>query len=139
MVSTELRRAAAIFLQERGLSERRSCVLIGLSRSGLRYQAHPRDDSNLAERLREIALRHKRYGYRRALALLRRDQLKVNHKCVDRLWKQIDLHCPVRRKRSQPSGSVPQEATHSNHVWTYDFISDTTADSRTLPKLFNVG
>jgi putative transposase len=134
MVSTELRRAAVSFLKERGLSERRSCVLAGLSRSGLRYQAHPQDDNDLRERLPEIGRRHKRYGYRRALALLRRDQLKVNHKRVHRLWKQIGLQCPVRRKRkrSQRPGSVPQEATHPNHVWTYDFVFDTTSDSRTL-------
>ncbi len=121
-------------MKERGLSERRSCLLIGLSRSGLRYQAHPRDDGGLRERLREIAWRHKRYGYRRALALLRRDHLKVNHKRVHRLWKEIGLQCPVRRKRkrSQHSGSVSQEATHPNHVWTYDFVLDRTSDSRTL-------
>ena len=85
MVSTELRRGAVSFLKERGLSERRSCVLARVSRSGLHYQAHPRDDSDLRERLREIARRHKRDGYRRALALLWRDQLKVNHKHVHRL------------------------------------------------------
>lgn len=61
MVSTELRRTAVNFLKERGLSERRSCVLAGVSRSGLRYQAHSRDDGDLAERLREIARRHKHY------------------------------------------------------------------------------
>jgi len=134
MVSTELRRAAVSFLKERGLSERRSCVLAGVSRSGLRYRAHPRDNTDLAERLREIARRHKRYGYRRALALLRRDRLEVNHKRVHRLWKQIGLQCPVRRKRkrSEHPGSVPQEATHPNHVWTYDFVFDTTSDGRTL-------
>ena len=27
---------------------------------------------------------------------------------------------------------MPQEALHPNHVWTYDFIFDTTSDSRTL-------
>jgi putative transposase len=134
MVSTELRRAAVSFLRERGLSERRGCVLAGVSRSGLRYQAHPRDDNDLAERLREIARRHKRYGYRRALALLRRGQLKVNHKRVYRLWKQIGLQCAVRRKRKRSlhPGSAPQEATHPHHVWTYDFVFDTTSDTRTL-------
>jgi putative transposase len=134
MVSTELRRAVVSFLKERGLSERRSCVLAGLSRSGLRYQAHPRDNTDLAERLREIACRHKRYGYRRALALVCRDQLKVNHKRVHRLCKQIGLQCPVhrKRKRSQHSGLMPQEATRPNHIWTYDFVLDTTSDSRTL-------
>jgi putative transposase len=66
--------------------------------------------------------------------LLRRGQLKANHKRVHRLWKQIGLQCPIRRKRkrSQHSGSVPQEATHPNHDWTYDLVFDTTSDSRTL-------
>jgi putative transposase len=27
---------------------------------------------------------------------------------------------------------VPEEATHPSHVWTYDFVFDTTSDSRTL-------
>ena len=88
MVSTELRRAAVSFLKERGLSERRSCVLAGVSRSDLRYQAYPWNDNDLAERLREIAGRHKSYGYRRALALLRRGHVKVNHKRMHRLWKR---------------------------------------------------
>jgi len=70
MVSTELRRVAVSFLKERGLSEPRSCLLAGVSRSGPRYQAHPRDDSDSVVRLSEIARRHKRYGYRRAPALL---------------------------------------------------------------------
>jgi putative transposase len=30
---------------------------------------------------------------------------------------------------------VPQEANHPNHVWTYDFVFDTTSDSRTLKLL----
>jgi len=134
MVSTELRRTAVGFLKERGLSERRSCVLTGLSRSGLRYHAQPRDDTDLTERLREIARRHKRYGYRRALALLRRERLQVNHKRVHRLWKQVGLQRPVhrRRRRGQHPGAVPQEATHPNHVWTYDVVFDTTSDGRTL-------
>jgi putative transposase len=70
MVSTQLRRQAVSFLKERGLSERRSCVLVRLSRSSLHYVTHPRDDLDLEQRLREIARKHKRYGYRRALAML---------------------------------------------------------------------
>jgi putative transposase len=125
---------AVIFLKQRGLSERRSCVLIGLSMSGLPYQAHPRGDSDLAERLRQITQRHKRYGYRQALALLRRDQINVNHKRVHRLWKQNGLQCPTRckRKRSQHPGSVPLEATYPNQILTYDFVFDTTFDRHTL-------
>src|SRR5450759_5810033 len=54
MVSTQLRRKAVSFLKERGLSERRSCVLAGKSRSSLHYITHPSDDRELEQSLREI-------------------------------------------------------------------------------------
>jgi putative transposase len=134
MVSTQLRRQAVDFLKRRGLSERRSCVLARLSRSSLHYVARPRDDGNLEQRLREIAWKHKRYGYRRALALLRRDQVVVNHKRVQRVWKSAGLRCPIHKKRQRRSHAepVPQEALYPNHVWTYDFLFDVTADGRVL-------
>ena len=123
MVSTQLRRQAVSILKERGLSERRSCVLAGKSRSSLHYVTHPRDDRDLEQRLREIAREHKRYGYRRALAVLRRDHLVVNHKRVQRLWQKAGLRCPVGRKhpRRNHAEPVPQEARYPDHVWTYDF------------------
>ena len=134
MVSTQLRRQAVDFLKRRGLSERRSCVLVKLSRSSLHYVAHPRDDGNLEQRLREIARKHKRYGYRRAWALLRREQVVVNHKRVHRVWKHAGLGCPVHKKRPRRSHTepVPQEARYPNHVWTYDFVFDATMDGRAL-------
>jgi putative transposase len=134
MVSTQLRRQAVSFLKEGGLSERRSCVLAGLSRSSLHYITHPSDDRDLEQRLREIARKHKRYGYRRALAVLRRDHLIVNHKRVQRLWRKAGLRCPVRKKRVRRNQAepVPQEARYPDHVWTYDFVFDVTTDGRTL-------
>ena len=134
MVSTQLRRQAVSCLKARGLSERRSCVLAGLSRSSLRYVAQPRDDRDLEQRLREIAGKHQRYGYRRALAVLRREHLVVNHKRVQRLWRKAGLRCSVRKKqlRRQPAEQVPQEARSPDQVWTYDFVFDVTADGRTL-------
>ena len=134
MVSTQLRRQAVGFLKERGLSERRGCVLAGLSRSSLHYGAHPRADRDLEQRLREIARKHKRYGYRRALAVLRREHLVVNHKRVQRLWRQAGLRCPVRKKhlRRTQAAQVPQEARYPDHVWTCDFVFDVPADGRPL-------
>ena len=38
MVSPQARREQAAFLQERGLSVRRACGLIGLARSGMTYR-----------------------------------------------------------------------------------------------------
>ena len=57
-------------MHEKGLSLRRSCALIGFERSSLYYRARPRDDSELIEKLKVIAKRFKRFGYRRAHALI---------------------------------------------------------------------
>ena len=77
-MSPAQRRDAAQFLIEHGLSQRRSCALAGISRSAWRYQPQARDEAAVIERLREIARANKRYGYRRAAVLLRREQ-KVGH------------------------------------------------------------
>jgi putative transposase len=133
-VSPALRRSAAQFLMDRGLSQRRSCGLVGISRSAWRYQPQARDDAAVIERLREIARANKRYGYRRAAVLLRREQ-PINRKRVQRLWQLAGLQVPARRKRrprpAEPK-RAPLQAEYPNHVWTYDFMEDATADGRKL-------
>jgi len=140
-VSPAQRRVAAQVLIDAGLSQRRSCALVGLSRSTLRYQPKARDDAAVIEKLRKIARANKRYGYRRAAALLRREQ-PVNHKRVQRLWQAAGLQRPVvRRKprqRVQEPNRTPLQAEHPNHVWTYDFMEDSTADGRKLRVLILV-
>lgn len=133
-MSPTQRREAARFLRERRLSERCACALVGLSRMGLRYE--PRwqaKNEELAQRLRDIAGKRKRYGYRRAWSTLRREGEHVNRKRVHRLWKQEGLS--VRRRKRPPrmkGGAVPLRAERPNHVWTYDFMQDATADGRRL-------
>jgi putative transposase len=110
--------------------------LARISRSSFRYSRHPRDDTQLAERLRTEAKRHPRYGYRRVWVLLRRKQ-RVNLKRVYRVWRAQGLCLPRRRpkKPRHGDGAVPCQATHPNHVWTYDFIHDACINGRKLKML----
>jgi len=127
-----------VVLKGKGISERQACRLVGIGRSSLRYEPHPRDDEKLTERLKQIARTRKRYGYRRAWALLRREGEVVNHKRVWRLWRQEGLQVPHRRrrgKRLKPRGEVPSKALYPDHVWAYDFIHDACEDGRTLKML----
>jgi putative transposase len=73
-----------------GLSERRSCQLAGISRTGARYQ-NRRQDRELTARIVELAQAHPRYGYRRIEVLLRREGEAINHKRVWRLWQEAGL------------------------------------------------
>ena len=99
-----------------------------------RYRSTRPPDTALEERIRTLAGQHPRYGYLRIWALLRRAGQAVNRKRVHRLWRKLKLQVPRRRKKKRyvSSGQVPLRAEHPNHVWTWDFIYDTTADGRTL-------
>jgi transposase InsO family protein len=116
------------------VSERRSCELIGISRSSYRYEPTTKEtDAALAAKLREIAEENRVAGYRTAWAYLRREGMKVNHKRVYRIWKEEGLSTPRKKRRVRKKGSsVPLAATHPNHVWTYDFVHDRTVNGQPL-------
>jgi len=108
--------------------------LTKVSRSVRQYRSVSQPDTTLEERIKALAGQHPRYGYLRIWALLRREGRLVNRKRVHRLWRKLKLQVPRRRKKKRyvSSGQVPLRAECPNHVWTWDFIYDTTADGRTL-------
>jgi putative transposase len=120
------RREGVQFLVAHGLAQRRACMLLQLQRSTFNYQARPERNVGLVEEVHELAQRHPRYGYRRVWALLRRRGRRVNRKHVHRLWKRAKLQVrKVTRKRGPArAASVPVQALHPGHVWTYDFLHD---------------
>lgn len=118
-----------------GLSERRGCAVIGIGRSSVGYRPHSSGDDDLLKRLKQLALRHPRYGYRRAWALLKREGENINPKKVLRLWRKAGLTLKrrpsrVRRKGHRVEG--PLRAAHPRHVVTYDFMFDWASDGKRL-------
>lgn len=129
-------------VERRGCSQRRACRLVRLPRRTARYTAKVRvDEAELVKRLKEIAVKHRRFGYRRAWAMLRRDKVRVNPKRVYRLWKKEGLlvRRPVKKKRlvetRQEKQLPPVEARYPDHVWTVDFVADQTVTGRKLRML----
>lgn len=64
----------------------------------------------------------------------------MNHKRVERLWRQEGLKVPKRQPKRQrlwlAEGSCLRlRPTHTNHVWSYDFVADRTSDGRSLRML----
>ena len=91
-------------------------------------------------RIVALATRFGRYGYRRITALLKQEGWRVNHKRVERLWRQEGLkvpqHQPKRGRLWLADGwVVRRRAERPNHVWSYDFVFDRTADGRPLRML----
>lgn len=96
-----------------------------IQRSTLQYQPRPDRNAELRTTIQDLAQQHWRYGYRRIYRLLRRRGQVVNRKRVQRLWQRAKLQVRRRaRKRRRPTNPPPQQATHPNHVWTYDFVKD---------------
>jgi hypothetical protein len=84
------------------VSERRACEVLSQPRSTQRRKrCVPSDEPRLLKRIVELASDYGRDGYRRVTALLRYEGWAVNHKRVDRLWRQEGLKVPQK----QPDGS----------------------------------
>jgi putative transposase len=124
--------------QRFAISERRACRALGLPRSSHRYVAvKKKGEQALVNRVKELAKANPRYGHRRVCALLRREGWRVNRKRIQRLWRREGLRVPrAQRKRSRLGGSengcVRRRAEYKNHVWSYDFTMDQTADGKRL-------
>ena len=65
--------------------------------------------------------------------MLRREGWRVNHKRVERIWRQEGLKVPKKQpKRGRlwlnDGSCVRLRAEKKDHVWSYDFVQDRTAD-----------
>ena len=114
------------------VSERRACEVIGQPRSTQRYDKQiPEDEELLRQRIIELASEYGRYGYRRVTGLLRNEGWIVNHKRVQRIWREEGLKVPQKQpKRGRlwlNDGSVVRlRPLFPKHVWSYDFMEDRT-------------
>jgi transposase InsO family protein len=123
------------------VSQRRACEVLGQVRSTQRRPRKIREDEpGLVKRMVELATQYGRYGYRMIAALLRDEGWRVNHKRIERLWRQEGLKVPAKqpkRRRLWLSGGscVRLRPTHVDHVWSYDFVSTRTSDGRVVRML----
>ena len=97
------RAAAAAVRKDHELSERRACRLVGISRMAARREPRRREDGRLRERLMALAAERRRFGYRRLHALLWREGWAVNHKRVERLYREERLKLRRRTKKRVPT------------------------------------
>ena len=104
------------------VSECRACRVLGQVRRTQRYTLKMADDETiLTANIVSLASHYGRYGYRRITATLRADGWGVNHKRVERIWRQEGLKVPARQpKRGRlwfNGGScIRLRPEHCNHV-----------------------
>jgi putative transposase len=120
-----------------GVSERFACRVTGQHRTTQRHQpanSTPVDpDAALRQWLRDYAKAHPRWSHRRAYHDARGEGWLVNHKKVQRLWRDEGLRVPQRRRRKRLGSSRAPDTTTAdapNRVWAVDFQFDSTTDGR---------
>jgi putative transposase len=129
--------------QKLGVSERGSRKLEQARATQRRGLSPPSDEEQLTDDIVALATRYGRYGYRRVTALLNNEHgWRVNHKRVERIWRKEGLKVPRKQpKRSRlwfnDGSCIRLRPKHKDHVWSYDFMIDRTADGRAF-KILNI-
>jgi transposase InsO family protein len=99
------------------------------------------EESKLVADITDLATKYGRYGYRRITAMLNNDKgWKVNHKRVERIWRQEGLKVPKKQpKRGRlwlnDGSCIRLRPEHKDHVWSYDFVTARTSDGRPFKML----
>ncbi len=119
---------------DKGLSERRSLAVAGMSASAYRYTPCPDRNVELRHRIVAPAQRHKRYGVGMIHLKLRQAGLLVNYKRVERLYQEAKLQVRRRKRKKVPVADRQPLARPkaANGVWSRDFVFDRTAESRVI-------
>jgi putative transposase len=101
------------------------CRVLEQPRSTQRQEMKIRkDEPLLREQIVHLACQYGRYGYRRITALLKNDGWVVNHKRVERIWRQEGLKVPRKqRKRKRlwlnDGSCIRLRPEYAKHVWSY--------------------
>jgi putative transposase len=119
------------------------CNVLEQPRSTQRQQhAMNEEQEHLTMRITELACEYGRYGYRRITALLRTEGWHVNHKRVERIWRQEGLKVPIKQPKRRrlwfnDGSCIRLRPEHKDHVWSYDFVVDRTSNGKPL-RMLNV-
>ena len=120
-------------IEHHGLSQRRACSLVQVSRTVIHYHHRISDlNTRLRQRLIELSGKHRRYGHIRLYILLKREGFMVNHKRTERIYKSEGLSLRIRRRKKFAAvvrNPLP-EAIKPNERWAMDFISDSLWSGR---------
>ena len=121
-------------VEAHGYSERRACTLMDMNRRTFRRKPTVDRNAALRVRLKELAEERGRFGSPRLLVLLRREGWPVNHKRVERIYRQEGLSLRQRRRKKRPSHLrvVRPSPDGANQHWAMDFVSDSLADGRRM-------
>jgi transposase InsO family protein len=136
MVNLADRRRGAEHLEgAHAVSERRACRVVEIARSTKRRPSGRIEEVALVAQIHTLSEQYPRFGYRKVYDRLKASGWSVGRERVRLLRRREGLRVPQKapkRRRRGTSTIACQQATHPNHVWSYDFVADQTTDGKTL-------
>jgi putative transposase len=135
MVSAPARASQVAFAQKRGLSCRRACRIVDVSRSTVTYQSRmAAKDGPILAAMIELASKYPRYGYRRIRIFLERQGMTMSEEKAHRLWRLAGLQVPKksRKRRIKAPRPRPKAPRAPNDLWACDFVFDGCANGQKL-------
>ena len=109
-----------------GLLEPIACQIVAVDRTTVRYASKRPQDTELREKLRELANTRRRFGYRRLFILLRQEGEHSGMNRIYRIYREEGLTVRKRRARRRTVGvraPILIEA-RPNARWSLDFVHD---------------
>ena len=115
-----------------GRSIRKSCILVGLSRASYDYKPITKKDTDLREKIREMAHQRKRFGCPRIHLMLRREGLIINHKRTERIYREegLSLRKRKRKKTAAMARIILPVPERPSERWSMDFVTDSMVTGR---------
>ena len=130
--------AALFAMRSFGLSQRRVSRLVRVSRTLFSYRPKLNKlNEKIRKRLKELAARYRRFGAWKFHKILRREGFEVNHKRVERIYREehLSLRERKRKKLKAVSRVALPRPVRANQQWSMDFIHDKLWEGRKFRSL----
>ena len=112
--------------------------MLSINRTAYRYEPVklPDEDEVRAEII-EKACNFGRVGYRMVTDMMNNQGTRINHKRVERIWREEGLKLPQKQSKKRrlwlnDGSCIRLRPEHKNHVWSYDFVEDKTYNGKKI-------
>ncbi len=112
--------------------------MLNINRTAYRYEpVRLPDEDEVRADIIDKATNFGRVGYRMVTNMMRNEGKLINHKRVERIWREEGLKLPQKQTKKRrlflnDGSCVRLRPRYRNHVWSYDFVEDRTMDGRKI-------
>ena len=126
-------------LERFGLSVRKACKILNINRTTYLYKNKQKNDTEILNKMKEIIANRPKAGCSMITMILHQDGIKINHKRVERLYKENEMQLKNRKKGYKKYSVKKREEhilTEKPENWlAVDFVIDSIANKRPLKNL----